>query len=232
MESKYSSNSRTISTNYFYTDLSDPTSTSQTTFRGFPALTRQEITGDTISKISYRYYHKSTTFPANTITCERFLNDGTTITDSLLVNSHGMASTVINADGTTQPYYITYDYSGVARTKVGEYTLEVENSNYLRANKNNNIAIDYQYTYINNLIGLQQFGICGSPYYWASDAFGGQSYNLLSKVVVHNPGESPDNYEFSYSFDLYGFVSKEIITLNDQPYLTNTYTYTKGVVVQ
>lgn len=232
MESNYASNSRTISTNYFYTDLADPTSTSQTTFKGIPALTKQEITGDTISKIEYRYYHKSQTVPANSLTCVRHLLDGTTITDSLLVNPYGMAATILKADGTKEPYYITYDYSGIARNKVGEYTMEVENGNYMRANKNNTIAIDYQYTYINNLIGLQQFGICGSPYYWATDAFGGQSYNLLSKVIVHNPGESPDSYEFSYSFDLYGFVSKEIITLNNQPYLTNTYTYTKGVIVK
>lgn len=200
------------------------TSTETMNFTSWPLLTLQQITGDTLSKITYSYRKEGT------LTARRYATDGRIFEDSLKLNTVGMAYEVLQEGVEAQPYYITYSDAG-ARTKVGDATLSAEKSRYVSTTVGGEVVSSYSYSIAPNFISLQQYPIPGAPYYWATDRFGVQSQWLLDRAEVRENGENV-TYTYSYLYDANGFVNTEVILRDMKPFRTNKYKYAQGIVTE
>lgn len=211
-----------VVTHFKYSDLTGTPSINNT-YKDFPRLVEQTITGDTLNKITYGYTAKS-------IACTRYAIDETKYYDSLSIDARGMANGIWLENNKTTPYYIQYSTDGY-RTKVADTTFRMGTMNsYHTAFLGSDEIAEYSYTTSPNFIGLQQYGIYGSPYYWATDQFGAQSDYLLSEVTKIENGV-PVKYTFSYQLNINGFVSQETILRNDLPFMVNKYTYVMAMIV-
>lgn len=200
------------------------TSDESVNFTSWPLLTLQQITGDTLSKITYSYGKQGT------LTARRHTTDGRVIEDSLKLNAQGMAYELLKEGSDPAPYYIAYSETG-GRTKVGKAQMDINNSRYVSTTVEGEIVAHYYYSAAANFISLQQYPIPGAPYYWATDNFGRQSQWLLEKAVVRENGAEV-TYTYTYLFDINGFVTSEVILRDMKPFRTNKYKYAQGIVTE
>lgn len=205
--------------NFGYSEIDSLKVKTKLEFKSAPVLREQTITGDTISKITYGYSKTALSLKVAS-------NTGTTL-DSLKFDDKFMASQLY-VDQQPTPYFIEYDQDGF-RTKVKDVQMKLEGGVYKNAIQNDTDIVTYEYTNLRNAIGLQQFSILGSDYYWPSDRFGRQSLYLLS-TVKRVEGEETATYKFKYELNENGLVTTETITRDDKPFMTNKYTYKMGVV--
>lgn len=188
-------------------------------FRSAPVLREQVITGDTISRIVYSYSKTALTVNVHS-------NKGVK-TDSLKLDSKLMAAELYVNEKPT-PYYIHYDSDGY-RTQIGDVTMKLGNHTYENAIKDSKDIVSYEYTNVANAMGIQQFGVYGSTYFWPSDRFGRQSRYLLSAVKIVENGAIV-TYKFKYDLNENGLVKEETITRDEKPFMSNKYAYKVGII--
>ena len=199
-------------------------------FSNYPELVRQDITGDTLTRIDYSY-----NLEKRTLTARRIGTTGKVWVDSLGLNDQGMAATVLFDNVPPLNYIVAYGQNSM-RSTVDDLTLTTAldpyhygGSVYRSATRNGSVVAEYYYKAYPNYIKLQQYTIPGVPYYWATDRFGAQSAYLLDYAEVWENGTKV-RYEFQYLLNSAGFVAQEVITRDGSPYMTNTYQYAQGVV--
>lgn len=237
METTYaaSSNKPNKVSTYTYRQITGtaPDPNNPNRFSSYPEVVRQEISGDTLKRIDYSYNVEK-----RTITARRHHVDGRQFVDSLGLNERGMAATRLREGQAPVPYTIRYaDNAGALRTAVDKVELtsapdpyNYGGAIYRSATVGGSVVGEYYYEARPNFIKLQQHTIPGSPYYWATDRFGGQSAYLLKYSEVLENGVKV-RYDFTYTLNASGFVAQEFIKRDGTLLLTNTYQYTQGVVL-
>lgn len=202
-------------------------------FSTYPEVVREQIEGDTLSRIEYSYNVKE-----QTVTASRYhINGNDVYVDSLGLTEKGLAATVLRDGQSPAPYWITYNDLRF-RDKVGDTTLVSDPDHsglgsgaivYRSATVDGELVAEYFYSSMPNFIKLQQHTIPGAPYYWSTERFGAQSTLLLDYSKIKENGDWV-RYDFSYTLNSVGLVAEERISRNGQPFMTNKYAYTTGVI--
>lgn len=200
-------------------------------FSALPKLVSQEITGDTLKRITYSYNKEQ-----RTLTATRYgVNDQVWV-DSLGLNEQGMATTLLRDGQVPVPYSISYPQGAFMRSGVGEITLTTGQDPYVytgevyrSATIGGEVVAEYFYKTMPNLIQLQQYTIPGAPYYWATDHFGRQSLNLLDYALIKEGGVQV-RYDFGYQLNELGFVVQEMIKRDNVVFRVNSYSYARGTI--
>lgn len=209
-----------------YSEASAQVPSTTNLFTDFVVLKEQKFTGlPSLNKMTYGY-------TTNALSIETVTGQNATRLDSLKfedVNGTLLAAGLY-VDGEVTPSKIKYNTAGY-RSMVGDTTLVIENDTYISATIGaaEKPVVSYTYTLSFNEMGIQQYGIVGTPYNWSTNRFGKQSKYLLEGFTrIENGAEV--KYAFSYTLDGNGLISEEKIKRNNEDFMTNKYVYVLGTI--
>ncbi len=183
-----------------------------------PVICQQTQSNSDTTLIEYAYSSKG-----DTLTVDFTMKDKSKSREVYLLNDLNMADRKVVDGKDVVLENIKYDTYGY-RTNYNDNVLKSSMRNYTSVNRDDKLTATFKMANLENVIGLQQFGVPGDEYLNYCDNFGEQNSALLAGITTTEDAELC-YYSFMYEFNTHKCITKEVITRNGKTYITNTYTY-------